>query len=53
MRNSNDGQTIYFHPECVLDWNHRLLRYALELKYTYHSCQRQSTGKGESCVSYP
>ncbi|MBU6482594.1 MAG: hypothetical protein KGS09_18895 [Nitrospirae bacterium] len=36
-----DGQTIYFHGPCFLDWMPRGMRDALELKYAGHPCQEQ------------
>jgi hypothetical protein len=41
MWSGNDGQTIYLHGPCVLDWMPRLLRDALELKYAEHPCKSE------------
>ena len=40
MWNGSDGQAIYFHGPCVLDWMPRLMRDALTLKYAGHPCQQ-------------
>lgn len=36
-----DGQQIYLHGPCVLDWMPRVLRDALELKYQGKPCWNQ------------
>jgi hypothetical protein len=35
-----DGQHIYFHDRCLVDWMPRIMRDALELRYVGHPCQR-------------
>lgn len=45
-----DGQTIYFHGPCFLDWMPRIMRDALELKYAGHPCQGQLKSEGANCV---
>jgi hypothetical protein len=39
MWSGADGQTIYLHGPCVLDWMPRIMRDALDLKYDGHPCQ--------------
>ena len=41
MWSGNDGQVIYFHGPCALDWTPRVLRDALELKYQGKPCWNQ------------
>jgi hypothetical protein len=41
MWSGNDGQAIYFHGSCVVDWAPRIMRDALELKYHEKSCWNQ------------
>jgi hypothetical protein len=36
-----DGQQIYLHGPCVMDWTPRVLRDALELKYQGKPCWTQ------------
>ena len=43
MWSGNDGQTIYFHGPCFLDWMPRIMRDALDLKYAAHPCRNQLT----------
>lgn len=39
-----DGQRIYLHGPCVLEWFPRLMRDALALRYRGHPCQRVNQG---------
>jgi len=41
MWSGNDGQTIYFHGSCFLDWMPCVMRDALELKYHGKACWNQ------------
>ena len=41
MWSGNDGQTIYLHGPCVLDWTPKIQRDALELKYHGKPCWNQ------------
>ena len=43
MWSGNDGQTIYFHAPCFLDWMPRIMRDALDIKYADHPCRNQHT----------
>jgi len=43
MWSGNDGQTIYFHAPCFLDWMPRIMRDVLDLKYAAHPCRTQHT----------
>ena len=43
MWSGNDGQTIYFHGPCFLDWMPRIMRDALDLKYAAHPCRHRAT----------
>lgn len=45
MWSGNDGQTIYMHGPCVMDWTTRVLRDALELKYQGKPCWNQLAPK--------
>ena len=48
MWSGNDGQTIYFHGPCVLDWVPRIMRDVLDLKYAGHACHRRFEAFNES-----
>jgi hypothetical protein len=43
MWHGGNGETVYFHGACVLDWTPRIMRDALELKYADHPCQKKES----------